>query len=271
MKSPLNRHHVTLSGPTDRQALVFAHGFGCDQSMWRFVAPAFQSSHRVVLFDHMGCGRSDLDAFDEARYESLTGYAQDLVEILEATEVEQAVIVGHSVSSMIGALAAIACPERVAALVMIGPSPRYLNDPPDYHGGFAREDVEGLLDMMDRNMLGWASFLSPVVMGAQSPAELTDELQRSFCALDPHIAKCFAKATFLGDNRADLPRVPVPCQVIQMREDAVAPLVVGQYVARTLPHARLDLIEGAGHAAHMTHPEQTIALIRAFLASLPQR
>ncbi len=268
--STLKRHHVQFAGVGTRP-MVFAHGFGCDQTMWRFVSPAFEASHRVVLFDHMGCGRSDLSAFEEARHGRLEGYAQDLSEILEAADLRDAVLVGHSVSSIICALASIASPDRVSALVMIGPSARYLNDPPDYHGGFERADIEGLLEMMERNMLGWASFLSPMVMGASSPGEMTDELRRSFCAMDPYIARCFAKATFFGDNRRDLAKVTVPTQVIQMRDDAIAPLAVGQYVARQLPGARFDLIEGSGHAAHMTHGDEVVRRVQQFLETLPSR
>jgi sigma-B regulation protein RsbQ len=263
----LQRHHVTVRGQ-GQTALVFSHGFGCDQKMWRFVAPAFEATHRVVLFDHVGCGQSDLHAFDERRHARIEGYAQDLVDILDAADLQNAVIVGHSVSSMIGALAAIARPQRVAAVVMIGPSPRYLNDPPDYVGGFEQKDIEGLLNMMDQNMLGWASFLSPMVMGQPDASDMTLELKQSFCAMDPLIAKCFAGATFRGDNRADLPRVQVPCQIIQMSHDAVSPPIVGEYVARHLTRSRMDVIEGNGHCAHMTHPQEVIRLMQAFLPSV---
>ncbi len=246
--------------------MMFAHGFGCDQQMWRFVAPAFADSHKVVLFDHVGCGKSDLKAYDEQRHSSLPGYAQDVLDILEAAQLNNVVFVGHSVSAMVGILAAIQAPERFSRLVLLGPSPRYLNEAPGYFGGFERQDIEGLLDMIETNMLGWASFLAPMVMGASNPSDLTDELKQSFCAVDPYITRRFAQATFLGDNRADLPLLKVPSMVVQMADDAIAPRKVGEYVHRHTPHSRLAVIEGSGHCAHMTHPQETVSLIRAFLA-----
>ncbi len=260
----LHRNHVVVSGQGTR-AMVFAHGFGCDQQMWRFVAPAFEASHRVVLFDHIGCGKSDLSAFDERRHAGIEGWARDVVEILEALDLRDAVFVGHSVSAMIGVLASIAAPGRIGRLVMLGPSPRYLNDPPDYTGGFERADVEALLDMIDTNMLGWASFLAPMVMGEGQPEALVDELKASFCAIDPYITRRFATATFMGDNRADLGRVQVPSLVLQMSHDAIAPAAVADHVCRHVRGAVLETIEGHGHCPHMTHPEQTIAAMRRFL------
>ena len=260
-----SRHNVVV-GDGPGRALVFAHGFGCDQQMWRFVAPAFEATHRVVLFDHVGCGRSDLSAYDERRHATLDGYAQDLADIVVAADLRDAVLVGHSVSAMIAALAWRRVPDRVSRLVMVCPSPRYLNDPPDYVGGFERADIDGLLEMIESNMLGWASFLAPVVMGPDSPAELTDELKASFCAVDPYITRRFAQATFLGDNRHDLPTFTVPTLVLQVTDDAIAPRHVGDYVCRHLPDARLALIDGSGHCPHLTHPGPTIAHLRAFLA-----
>lgn len=264
--NPLQRSNVVISGQ-GQAPLVFAHGFGCDQQMWRFVAPAFEASHQVLLFDHIGCGRADLSAFDEGRHADLHGYAQDLVDILEAANLHGATLVGHSVSAMICLLAALKAPQRVSRLVMVGPSPRYLNDPPAYQGGFERADIDGLLDLMASNMLGWANFLAPAVMGPEAQGELTEELKASFCAADPYIARRFAEATFLGDNRADLPRLTLPTLIIHCRDDAIAPLSVGRYVQSQLADSRLAVIEASGHCPHMTHPEQTIAHMRDFLGA----
>lgn len=258
------RNHVVVSGQA-QSPMLFAHGFGCDQQMWRFVAPAFEATHQVVLFDHIGCGRSDLSAFDERRHATLDGWAQDVVDILEALDLRDCTFVGHSVSAMIGVLASLAAPGRIGRLVMLGPSPRYLNDPPHYTGGFERTDVEALLDMIESNMLGWADFLAPMVMGPGQAVELVDELKASFCAIDPYITRRFATATFMGDNRADLPRVAVPALVVQMSHDAIAPPAVGEYVRQHIAGARLETIDGSGHCPHMTHPEQTIAAMRRFL------
>ena len=261
------RHNVNITGRGSR-ALVFAHGFGCDQQMWRFVAPAFEADHRVVLFDHIGCGQSDLRAHDPARHSRLEGYAEDVVALLDGLDLRDVVFIGHSVSAMIGLLASIQRPERFDRLVLLGPSPCYLNHPADgYVGGFERADIEGLIDMMESNMLGWASFLAPVVMGGQSPAELTAELEASFCAADPVINRRFASATFLGDNRADLVRVTVPSLILQCADDAIAPRSVGDYLHRQLAGSSLQILDVAGHCPHMTHPELTIAAIRAGLSS----
>lgn len=261
----IRRHNVHQRGQAN-PPMVFAHGFGCDQQMWRFVAPAFEATHRVVLFDHIGCGHSDLSAYDAKRYSRLEGYADDVVALLDALDLRDVVFVGHSVSAMIGVLASIARPERFAQLVLVGPSPRYLNDPDaGYVGGFERADIDGLIDMMDGNLLGWADFLAPVVMGADSPAERTEELKASFCAADPYINRRFAMATFLGDNRADLPRVTVPTHILQCAHDAIAPRAVGDYLHANMPGSRLQLLDVAGHCPHLTHPQVTIDALRAGL------
>lgn len=260
----LQRHNIQISGRGTRP-MVFAHGFGCDQQMWRFVAPAFRDTHRVVLFDHLGCGHSDLSAYDFKRHAGLDGYADDVVDLFEALELHDAIFVGHSVSAMIGALAAIRIPERFAQLVMVGPSPRYLNDPPDYHGGFEPEDIEGLALMMERNLAGWAAHLAGVVSGEQEEGLCADELRASFCAADPDIIKRFAGATFLADNRADLARVTTPSLVLQVEHDAVAPMAVGRYCHERLAGSTLTVLPTTGHCPHMTHPGQTIAAIQAYL------
>jgi sigma-B regulation protein RsbQ len=263
----LKRSNVVISG-RGTQPMVFAHGFGCDQQMWRFVAPAFEATHRVVLFDHIGCGKSDIGSYDKHRHATLAGYASDMVDILEQADLRDAIIVGHSVSSIISILAAIRTPQRVSRLVLVGPSPRYLNDPPDYFGGFDRADIDGLMDMMESNMLGWADFLAPAVMGAQSPLALTQELKESLCAADAYITRRFAAATFLGDNRADLPLQAVPSLIIQCSDDAIAPRAVGEYVHAHLKGSTLRVIEASGHCPHMTHPAETIKLIEGYLAAV---
>jgi sigma-B regulation protein RsbQ len=261
----LQRHHVQISG--EGPPLVFAHGFGCDQQMWRFVAPAFEATHRVVLFDHVGCGRSDLSAWSPERHATLDGYAEDLAGILDAADLHDATLVGHSVSAMITMLAARKRPGRVGRLAMVCPSPRYLDDPPAYRGGFAPADVDAMLEMIEGNMLGWAQYLAPVVMGLPAGDALTDELRASFCAIDPYITRRFATATFLSDNRADLPGVTHPTLVLQMREDAIAPVEVGRYVAERIPRSTYVELDGAGHCPHLTHPAATIAALRDFLAA----
>lgn len=263
----IRRHNVNFRGQSG-PPMVFAHGFGCDQQMWRFVAPAFEASHAVVLFDHIGCGKSDLAAYDMQRHSRLEGYAEDVVRLLDALDLHDVVFVGHSVSAMIGLLAAVQRPQRFRQLLLLGPSPRYLNDPDTgYVGGFERSDIDALVDMMDSNLLGWADYLAPVVLGADSPAERIDELKASFCTADPYINRRFAMATFLGDNRADLPLLQVPSVVLQCAHDAIAPTCVGDYMHRHLPGSRLQLLDVVGHCPHLTHPQATITALQQALAA----
>ncbi len=259
----LKRSNVVIRGQGSRP-MVFAHGFGCDQNMWRFVAPAFEATHRVVLFDHIGCGHSDLRAFDERRHASLHGWARDVADILEAADLHDALYVGHSVSGVIGALAAALAPGRIGRLAMLCPSPRYLNDPPHYTGGFERSDVDALLDMIENNMLGWASFLAPMAMGPGNAPELIDELKTSFCAIDPYITRRFATATFMADNRDDLRGTTLPALVVEMAHDAIAPASVGRWMRAHMRGAQFETIQGHGHCPHMTHPAETLALLRRF-------
>lgn len=262
----LARNNVRVSGK-GTQPMLFAHGFGCDQNMWRFVAPAFADDYRIALFDYVGSGKSDLRAYSPERYSNLNGYAQDVLDICGALDLQEIIFVGHSVSSVIGMLASIREPERFAHLILIGPSPAYINDPPGYVGGFERADIEGLLDMMDKNYIGWASFLAPVVMKNPEREELTSELQESFCSTDPQIARRFAEATFFSDNRSDLAAVPVPSLIMQCSEDAIAPLSVGDYLHSHLPRSALRVMQATGHCPHMSHPEETIQIIREYLAA----
>jgi sigma-B regulation protein RsbQ len=234
--------------------------------MWRFVAPAFEPDYRVILFDYVGAGKSDLSAYDPRRYGTLDGYARDVIEICEALGLMNVTFVGHSVSAVIGLLASIREPERFARLVLVGPSPRYLNDPPDYLGGFERRDIEGLLEMMDKNYIGWAHLLAPSVMKNLERPELTRELEESFCSTDPNLARRFAEVTFFSDNREDLPKVKVPSLIMQCSDDTLAPLEVGQYLRANLPASTLYVMKATGHCPHISHPEETIQAIKEYLA-----
>jgi len=263
------RNNVRISG-RGTQPMLFAHGFGCDQNMWRFVAPAFEDDYRLILFDYVGSGSSDLRSYDPVRYASLDGYAQDVLDVCHALDLRDVVFVGHSVSSMVGVLAANREPERFSRLVLVGPSPRYINDAPDYVGGFERADIEGLLETMEKNYIGWANFLAPAIMKNPERPELSEELEASFCSTDPVIARQFAEATFFGDNREDLPDVRVPSLIMQCSEDMIAPLQVGEYVSQAIPGSTLRILSATGHCPQMSHPEETIEVIREYLAgSLP--
>jgi sigma-B regulation protein RsbQ len=246
------------------QPMMFAHGFGCDQNMWRHVAPAFADEYRIVLFDQVGAGDSDRAAYSRAKYGSLRGYAEDVLEICRELELRDLIFVGHSVSAMIGVLAAVEEPERFAKLVLVGPSPRYIDDG-DYVGGFTREDIEGLLESLDSNYLGWSAAMAPAIVGAEQPDELKEELTNSFCRTDPEIAKHFARVTFLSDNRADLAAVVTPALVLQCSDDVIAPHAVGEYVHRQIRGSELVLMEATGHCPNLSAPEETVAAIRAFL------
>jgi sigma-B regulation protein RsbQ len=258
------RNNVKVSG-SGEQPMMLAHGFGCDQNMWRYLTPAFVDDYRIVLFDYVGSGKSDLDAYDAGRYASLEGYAQDILDICEALDLEDVILVGHSVSSVIAVLAANRAPERFDRLIMIGPSPRYINEHPDYVGGFEREEIEGLLDMMDKNYIGWANFLAPAIMKNADRPELGEELTASFCSTDPVMARRFAEATFFADNREDLGQVRVPSLVLQCSDDMIAPREVGDYVHGQMPGSTFRVLEATGHCPHMSHPEETIRVIREYL------
>jgi sigma-B regulation protein RsbQ len=258
------RNCVHVSGVPSGRPLLFAHGFGCDQTMWRHVAPAFEVTHRVVLFDHVGSGKSDLGAYDFTKYATLRGYATDVVEICRELELSDVVFVGHSVSAMIGVLAYREAPEMFGALVMVGPSPRYV-DNDDYVGGFSRNDIVGLLDALDANHFGWSAQMAPVIVGNPERPELAEELTNSFCRTDPDIARQFARVTFLSDNRGDLADVAVPTLVLQCSADVIAPEVVGRYVHEHIPDSRFVQLTASGHVPHLSAPEETTAAIRSFL------
>ena len=248
--------------------MMFAHGFGCDQNMWRFVAPAFAATHRVVLFDHVGAGGSDTSAYDKRKYATLDGYASDVLEICDSLQLSDVVLVGHSVSAMIAVLAAKKEPHRFRALVLIGPSPRYINDG-DYVGGFSRSDIEGLLSSLDSNYLGWSSAMAPVIMGNADRPELGTELTNSFCRTDPEIAAHFARVTFFSDNRHDLRDVRTPALILQCSDDVIAPYSVGDYVHDQMPASQLRVLKATGHCPNLSAPQETIDAIKTFVDALP--
>ncbi|GIE64579.1 hydrolase [Actinoplanes palleronii] len=255
-----------MSGRESGQPMLFAHGYGCDQNMWRLVTPAFAGTHRIVSFDHVGNGKSDLTAYDDAKYASLDGYATDVLEIVHEHDLHDVVFVGHSVSSMIGLLAAVREPERFAGVVMIGPSPRYINDEAaGYVGGFGREDIDQMLVSLDSNFLGWSSVMAPVIMGNPERPELGEELTNSFCRTDPEIAKKFARVTFLSDNRDDLPKMRVPSLVLQCSDDVIAPSVVGEYVHKNTPQSTFAALNATGHCPNLSAPEETVDAIKSWL------
>lgn len=265
--SILKRNNVKVLGKGSKP-MMFAHGYGCDQNMWRYVAPAFEWDHKIVLFDHLGAGNSDISAFDRRKYQTLNGYADDVLEICHELDLREVTFVGHSVSSMIGVLAAIREPERFENLILIGPSPRYINDA-SYFGGFERQEIDGLLEMLDQNYLGWASTMAPTIMANADRPELAAELHNSFCRTDPQIAKFFARVTFLSDNRSDLVNVRSRTLVLQCSDDVIAPLSVGEFVHRQIPESELVVMKATGHCPNLSAPEETIRAIQNFLARSP--
>ena len=244
--------------------MLFAHGFGCDQGMWRHVAPAFADRHKVVLFDHIGAGGSDISAYSRTRHASLAGYAADVLDICRELDLRDVVFVGHSVSAMIGVLAAIEAPERFSRLVLVAPSPRYIHDD-GYVGAFSQQDIDGLLELLDSNHMAWSSMLGPVVMANPERPELAQELTASFCRMDPEIARRFARVTFLSDNRADLPKLRVPSLILQCSHDPIAPEVVGKYLHTHLANSELVKLEATGHCPNLSAPAETVAAIEAYL------
>lgn len=245
--------------------MIFAHGFGCDQHMWRYVAPAFEDRYRVILFDYVGAGGSDLSAYDPAKYSNLGGYADDVLELCSALHLAEVIFVGHSVSSMVGALAALREPDRFAHLVMVGPSPRYIDDD-GYVGGFSEPDIYELLDSLESNYLGWSAAMAPVIVGNPERPELGRELTESFCRTDPAIARQFARVTFLSDTREELARVRTPTLVLQCREDAIAPVEVGRYVHATVAESAFMMLQATGHCPNLSAPAETIAAITGYLS-----
>ncbi|MGW7244011.1 alpha/beta fold hydrolase [Streptomyces sp. NPDC054804] len=262
-----SRNNVTVTGPAEGPVVVLAHGFGCDQNMWRLAVPALEKRYRVVLFDYVGSGGSDLSAFTRERYSSLEGYAQDVVEVCDELDLEGAVFVGHSVSAMVGVLAARMAPRRIGALVMVAPSPCYIDDE-GYRGGFTAEDIDELLTSLESNYLGWSSAMAPVIMGNPERPELGQELTNSFCATDPDIAAVFARTTFLSDSREDLKSVTVPTLVLECSQDVIAPREVGAYVHAAIPSSHLVTLDATGHCPQLSAPEATVEAMLDFLEPL---
>jgi sigma-B regulation protein RsbQ len=260
-----SRNNVVVTGREDGPVLVLAHGFGCDQNLWRLVVPALSEHFRVVLFDHVGAGRSDLAAWDERRYSSLDGYARDVVEVCRDLDAGPVVLVGHSVSAMIGVLAVVAEPDLFSGLVLLTPSPSYIDDG-DYRGGFSAADIDELLDSLDSNYLGWSSAMAPVIMGNPDRPELGEELENSFCRTDPRIARVFARTTFLSDNRADLAGVSVPSLIVQCAHDAIAPPEVGAFIHDRIRGSELVTLDATGHCPQLSAPEATAEAIIPFAA-----
>jgi len=259
----IGRNDVHVHGSGDR-AMMFAHGFGCDQNMWRFVEPAFENEFKTVLFDHVGAGGSDLTAYDNSKYSTLAGYADDVVEIGRECGLQDAVFVGHSVSCMIGVLAAQKAPGMFGKLVMIGPSARYTNDN-DYVGGFSEKQIEELLQFLEANHMGWSAQMAPAIMGNPDRPELGAELTNSFCRTDPEIAKAFARVTFTSDNRGDLSNVDIPTLILQCSDDIIASKEVGEFVHRGIPKSEIVFLEATGHCPNLSAPDEVIAAMRTFV------
>lgn len=260
----IKRNNVTILG-TGEKTLLLAHGFGCDQNMWRFMLPALTPYYKVVLFDYVGSGHSDISHYDQSRYSSLEGYAQDILDICKALDLQDAIFVGHSVSSIIGLIASVQKPTVFSQLIMICPSPCFLNFKPDYMGGFEKSDLEELIDLMDKNYIGWANYLAPLVMGSNNSEKLVGELSGSFCSTDPLVAKTFAKATFFSDYRHLLKDAKHPVLIFQSSQDALASKAVGDFMTTQLPDSELQLIEAQGHCLHMTHPDIISQALRAYI------
>ncbi len=259
----VTRNNVNRFGNGSR-SLIFAHGYGCDQTMWRHVTPAFEQDYDIILFDHVGSGNSDEIAYDFDKYDSLEGYANDIIEICDELELTDVTLVGHSVSAMIGVLAANWASDVIRRLILIGPSPCYINDG-EYYGGFARQDIDELLEALESNYLGWSEYITPIIAGAPDQPEVADELYQSFCKMNPGIAQHFAKVTFLGDNRSDLENVPVPSLIIQCHPDVIAPVQVGKYVHQKIPNSSFVQLDSSGHCPHLSAPDQTIKVMKTFL------
>ncbi|MEU2763520.1 MULTISPECIES: alpha/beta hydrolase [unclassified Streptomyces] len=260
------RNNVTVTGRVDGPVLLLAHGFGCDQNMWRLVLPGLAAKYQVVLFDYVGSGRVDTTAWDERRYSSLDGYAADVLEVCEELDLRDVTFVGHSVSAMVGVLAAAKEPQRISRLVMVAPSPCYIDDD-GYRGGFSADDIDELLESLESNYLGWSAAMAPVIMGNADRPELGEELTASFCATDPHMARVFARTTFLSDSREDLKTVAVPTLVLECEQDVIAPREVGAYVHAAIPGSRLVTLKATGHCPQLSAPQATTEAITAFLGS----
>ena len=263
MTTIIKRNNVTVTGAGEK-VMLFAHGFGCDQNAWKYIRNSFAEDHKLVFFDYIGAGKSDINAYDPQKYNSLDGYVTDVLEICDALKLKDVIFIGHSVSCMIGALAAIKRPAIFKKLVFIGPSPCYITKGV-YEGAFDQETLDTLFEVMEEDYLSWSKSLAPAIMNKNNAPELGKELADSFCSIDPTIAKQFARVTFLSDNRKDLPLIPIESLTIQCTEDMIAPLATGEYIHQHTPGNTLTIIKAYGHCPHMSNPAETIAAIRAFL------
>lgn len=257
------RNNVKVIGNGEKP-MLFAHGYGCDQNMWRYITPAFQNGYKIILFDHIGFGNSDTSTYTKERYASLHGYAADILNVCQELKLQDVIFVGHSVSAIIGVLAAVKEPERFSKLILVSPSPSFINDG-DYQGGFTREAIESLIDSLESDYLGWSNTIAPVIMGNPDRPELGQELAQSFCKSNVEIAKDFAHITFLSDHRKDLPHVKTHTLILQCSEDAIAPLTVGEYTNRHIAGSKLSVLEATGHCPNMSSPEETISAMKSFL------
>ena len=260
----ITRNNATVSG-NGTQAILFAHGYGCDQNMWRYVAPAFENEYKIILFDHVGAGGSDLTSYAYDKYDKLEGYAEDIIELAKELELHEVIFVGHSVSALIGIIASIQAPGLFKSLILVGPSPSYINDA-DYVGGFTKDQIDELLEALDNNHLGWSTSMAPVIMGNPEREELSEELANSFCKMDPAIAKQFARTTFLSDKREILSEVTTPTLILQCSNDIIAPEAVGQYMNQRIANSELVLMKATGHCPNLSAPEETIAVIKQYLS-----
>ena len=267
MANVLERNNVKVIG-TGEKTIIFAHGFGCDQNMWRFIIPHFEKNYRIVLFDHVGSGRSDWTAFSADKYNSLHSYANDVLEICDELKLENVIFIGHSVSSMIGMLASIQRPDYFEKLVMIGPSPCYVNKEPNYHGGFEKDDIMELLNMMEMNFVGWASYFAPIAMNNPGHPSHSDELEANFCATNPAITRRFAEVTFFSDHRDDLANSTISTLILQCSEDSIVPLETGEFLHENLKNSTFRLMEAKGHYPHLSHPEETAKHIKQYLGAI---
>lgn len=263
MGDVLSRNNISIQG-AGRRPMMLAHGYGCDQNMWRYFWPAFATDRQIILFDHVGAGRSQLAAYDPAKYASLEGYASDVIEICERLQLTDTEFVGHSVGAMIGVLAAVRRPDLFSHLVLVAPSACYINDG-TYVGGFSHADIMSLLDQLDSNHLGWSRAMAPVIMGNPDRPALAEELAESFCRTDPAIAKAFARTTFLSDHRAVVARVLTPTLVLQCSQDPIAPESAGRFVHEHIRGSTFVKLRATGHCPHLSAPQETAGAIRRHL------
>ena len=260
----LKRNNVKVFGKGD-QALLFSHGFGCDQNMWRFITANFVTDYQIIVFDHVGAGHSDLLAYDRVKYDSLSGYANDLLDICQELNLTHATLIGHSVGAMIGILSAIRQPEHFHKLILIGPSPCYLQQE-QYYSSFTYKDVEEMLNYMETDYVNWSVTFAEFIMGSTPYPSLIEEMANSFCNTNPEIAKHFARVSFLSDHRSDLTHVKTKTYILQCSDDMIAPEEVGQFMNQKIEGSTLIHLQATGHCPNLSAPLETNAIIEACLA-----